>query len=829
MKTTWKFLLMAAVVLGLGMSVTSCKDDDDDEKSEEQKQQEAQQQADVFWDVVGQLTSMDNYTTDYRNKTFEPTIGQPSDDNPTVRIVATNDLETAAERFANLVGLEMDNGFSAETPSYSWSNDAVGTLAYRKTTDGSSLATVDVNIRQLPRLQKIVYMTPAQMGTNKSFPGTAYYRFGDVVSHTYTYTNRFDKEKTQVDYWICVRPAFGPEGKEDSHWMCVSSLTENNLWFYTSSENIDYSLPTGLGTNKEHMQNLAELLYAMLNPAQWDQNVRDNKKLKMFHDFNHSKIDMNSQYFFKRVNEAWDEDKFDGKTLWLTVFGQTGNTIRQQMEKDGLYLLYKGYSWWTWSSWKATLYQAHYGVNNTAATKKNMHDVTYNEVEKDMHGINYMEFSKCNDTQPYFYNDKFFGNAIPRYTVRYASGKDLFGKQPDVYGSLESEDRGLKDVYVYNLRYKVQWGPQENPETLTTEPEKILDPAKGPFMLGDVIKDGYDDSRWICIAGHSTMPGYFDQNKRSLFISLDNIKQDPDGNTASNVMNLQDAMFVGYLIMYNMSDLFKDAAGLGDAFFQNAKEFAGFDMDYYKFRRDSTYTLLDKDGNIYRENGKQFDSFSQPFFLNIAYNDGTTDRQPLLRAIYDLTHAGNYRNTDPVDKDMYFRYYTKYQVNPTESTHLAWIAPWPMSDTRMYLQDIADQGLVNRYAAQDKWVTLPLFNQTKQQNPRTTADNRANSITNYLWVDGARTSDATGMFNEPILFARAMWVDDDGNIKGETGANHDLLMLKKVSNREQYFKGMNQMLWIMGYFLEGTELYKNQFFLNNELYMMPGPDSDYWK
>ena len=58
------FLLLAILVFGLGMSVTSCKDDDDN-KSEEQKAEEAHEKAAKFWDVVGQLVSVDDVTDDY--------------------------------------------------------------------------------------------------------------------------------------------------------------------------------------------------------------------------------------------------------------------------------------------------------------------------------------------------------------------------------------------------------------------------------------------------------------------------------------------------------------------------------------------------------------------------------------------------------------------------------------------------------------------------------------------------------------------------------------------------------------------------------------------
>ncbi|MCR4602271.1 MAG: hypothetical protein K5683_01890 [Prevotella sp.] len=59
--------------------------------SPEQREQQAEQQSSAFWSVVGQLVSTTDYTADYQDKTFEPTIGVVSEDNANVRIVATND------------------------------------------------------------------------------------------------------------------------------------------------------------------------------------------------------------------------------------------------------------------------------------------------------------------------------------------------------------------------------------------------------------------------------------------------------------------------------------------------------------------------------------------------------------------------------------------------------------------------------------------------------------------------------------------------------------------------------------------------------------------
>jgi hypothetical protein len=91
-------------------------------------------------------------------------------------------------------------------------------MTYTRGGSANNWATVDVSIRQLPHLQRIIYREGGE-GTNASFPGKAYYRFGDVVSKAVG---------LDIEYWICVRPAFGPEKKGDSHWVCLNSLPLRN-------------------------------------------------------------------------------------------------------------------------------------------------------------------------------------------------------------------------------------------------------------------------------------------------------------------------------------------------------------------------------------------------------------------------------------------------------------------------------------------------------------------------------------------------------------------------------------------------------------------------
>ena len=77
MKKNFYFLLMAALVCSLSLSVTSCKDDDknDDNGGGESgenlgPQNEQNEVATKFWSVVGELVDMDEFTEDYKSATF---------------------------------------------------------------------------------------------------------------------------------------------------------------------------------------------------------------------------------------------------------------------------------------------------------------------------------------------------------------------------------------------------------------------------------------------------------------------------------------------------------------------------------------------------------------------------------------------------------------------------------------------------------------------------------------------------------------------------------------------------------------------------------------
>ena len=434
-------VLSAFMMMGLGMGVASCSDSDksDNKPGGEDEPQVVNEQEELGWTLISQLTDEATAPAGWMDKTFEPTIGKAVDGDPYTRVVATNDVETAAARFAELAGNPA--GFSEIMTGYSYSLEGVGKLTYKR---GSAtepyLAQVDVDLKQVPHLKKILYQTPEQQGNNGSFDGAAYYRFGDVV------------KDGQGSYWVCVRPSFGPEGKGDSHWISVSTpLSDENTYHY-NYKGTDYYLPTGLGKSLEHMQNLCEMLYAMIYPDKWLDNLSSSPRPKFFHDFDFSKnYKYHNIYFWKRVAEAWEAND---QALYAKVFKCSKEKLQAAMDDPdkGLNFVYNGYSWKT--GWNGGVYHAQF--TNGTGKESNMHkmkdDGAVKKYLKDMP----VDFRNGPD-------EKFFDDGRLRFILRYKTGKQLGGGK-------YHEKTAISNVvgeYVYNEMHKVNLN--DNPEVTTQD------------------------------------------------------------------------------------------------------------------------------------------------------------------------------------------------------------------------------------------------------------------------------------------------------------------------------------------------------------------------
>ena len=836
-----KSLLMAALVCGLSLNFTSCKDDEKDDSGDdgqEQLSEEQQEQNNAAYAILDNLADLSSANDNFLAQTFEPTIGTADDGDAGTRIVNTNDMETAAMRFADLVGVDINEN----TASYTWTDDELGSMTYTKTNDGKSWAMVDVNIKQVPHLQKIIYRSPEQADNNGKFEGTAYYRFGDVVQQK-------NAEGTQ-EYWICVRPAFGPEGKDKSHWVTIDALPQKNVWTYTGSNGIDYALPTGLGNNHEQSQNFAEMLFAICFPEDWENNIVNNlKKIPMFHDFDKDNLKYHRRFFWKRVQKAWTDpnavinelDHHTGISVFNSIFGKDGDlNYFQTMLKsaDGLNLLTNGFSWWTKSSNKPTLYRYRF-VNGTDK-ESNMHkeplkkDVFKNYSSVSAEVIKSKIKLNCNmdynAATPGWTVPEFFGTENKHYIIRHATGADLAeDKKEDPKEPL----KGVTEIYRYNKYYKITDLSVE-PETLNEDGEpssmqvsNAPTNGEGTYLPGDVVEDE-EGSRWFCIAGspysNSTYPMVTDRN--AWFISFDGVKTNND--VATNIVKEEDLPELCVRLGVAMNFLSSNIMPSNDYkldFENNSRgvigkhilDYAGVDLLKMFNGVDSTWTVV----NYADKKVVNSRSFSLSF--NIAYVDGQTNRQAIARIIYDQTQAGNQRGAfAPISGKRFdswrllcYKHYETYNPSLIELTAdeasvqmTKWQALWPMTNDKITLQDAADQTMVNKYGSVIKW----------QKYPRTVAESSI-SPEDCLWKNGKFATDKRSIFNEPVLFLRFMKVEDkNGKTPNLISTDNRRLSIVHLQNDKAAYKSENQSRWVAMYISIGS---LKQFYIDNQSGVVP--------
>ena len=487
--------LTAVLALCLTFTLAGCKDDK--EPSEEEKQQQAEEQADkdmadaaTFWSVVGQLTDTP-MPDNWQNATYEPSIGEPDGTNSAVRIVNCADEESAAASASDLLGTSI----TTATQSYTYQNDLVGTLTYHKT-GGSSLATVDVSIQQMPGLSQIVYKTPEQIGENASFKGTAYYRFGDVVK-------KLNKDG-EYDYWICVRPCLSFVSKTDSHWMTLSKLPSDYLKSQEKTVNnnkFKHQMPKNLANNSDHMQNLAEMVYAMTCPTDWATNLSTNKgyqKLKYFKDLNYEKyFKYNNEWFFTKVANGWENN--EGGDLFQAIFGLSREALKTHVQQKGFAMVY-GNGTISGNDITLTVYK-YDGTNlKTKSSVKSTGKWDYAAFD-----INQLM------SKHYIDNEMVVADDGRYWVARYATGETLAKGSDATKFDTYKKMPNCEDVFVYNR--DVEHFDMTEETLKATEPKVAGEHGnqKGYYQLGDIIK--YNNRYYVCASNH-------DINGTARFITL---------------------------------------------------------------------------------------------------------------------------------------------------------------------------------------------------------------------------------------------------------------------------------------------------------------------
>ena len=758
MKRNLNFWLMAALIGGLSMSVASCKDDDK-ELSEEEKQQQAEQQAEqdmadaaTFWDVVGQLTDDVMPDDDWQNATYEPSIGEADATNATVRVVSTADVETAAERFAELTGAAVN----ASTTEYTYQNPLVGSLTYRKT-GGSSLATVDVSIKQMPNLSQIVYKTPEQIGDNGSFKGTAYYRFGDVVQKL--------NADGLYDYWICVRPAFGPEGKGDSHWITLSKLPSNYVKPVPKTVNgvkLNHTIPKSLGINKEHMQNLAELVYAMTASNTWAANLAANyKTLKYFKDFNYVKnFKYHNAAFFSNVNEGMPDRVFQ------EIFGLTKQQMRQELEQYGLHLIYGSPSM---SGNNIILPVAEYAGTNLKTAQYYNSSTTWDAASFDIYAL----------TRNHYISDaRITGGNGKMWVCRYATGATLAKGSAETPASFDKYKRlpNCRDVYVYNA----------DVDNLDLDNLKNIEPREGIgdfsgipyYQYGEILQDQYGH-RWFVVnqAGNpDNAPDVGEKSPYSELISFEGITVSNDRRKGTNLPTLKQAIRGAYFLeMFFNSTTTR--SHLTKEQWISRGTYAEFGVSWANVLEYCDVEIRDLFQKISAQNG---DPRETTLAASIAYDDGS-GKQRLLRWI---------RNNQVEGENMYYYLSDLYPASPNATTQF--YEQYAYSTLPIYLQDIASKQMVETYA-EDTYVrqgvtsndNLPNNSDTSPRQPRTDTDDRVNDVRNcfYYRMAWQYRSFVSDMWNEPVIMFRITRVYDHGE-NDYSDTTVDGLRLTKIARHD---------------------------------------------
>ena len=264
MKKKSTILCLLALIFGAGMMLSSCKDNEtaSDVNPDEEVLEKGSEKGEALLSILSMAAELDSLPNDWYKNTYtvEPTIGTVKDEaNPYVRYVAVSDSADAYTVYKSMVSEDLTGTVKDET----WIKDGIGSLAFKVVKNQADLiATVDVNVQQMPHLKQICFVPASALPDNSGwFSGDPYYQFGDVV-----------KDTGDDTYWFCARPANKAAGKSTTHWVSFN-IPDTNFKEYQKEGYAKLTLPDALGNkakSEEHILNFMKLLYAVNNGSEND-------------------------------------------------------------------------------------------------------------------------------------------------------------------------------------------------------------------------------------------------------------------------------------------------------------------------------------------------------------------------------------------------------------------------------------------------------------------------------------------------------------------------------------------------------------------------------
>lgn len=206
------YMLFCGGALLMMGALTACSDSSGgQEKPVEEDELTAEQQRELnqlvaIKNVLTNLAGVDELSEDFASKTYQPIYGKVLDESmPFARAKKADDPERALELFEMIV--EQDDLLSPTSDGYSvelrlpekvasQGKTSFGKLTYHESKDPSRVAWVDVELPNIPNLQRIDFV-PSQLWGDNSGEGTAF-KLGEVA--------RF-----KGCNWLCVRENDGPD------------------------------------------------------------------------------------------------------------------------------------------------------------------------------------------------------------------------------------------------------------------------------------------------------------------------------------------------------------------------------------------------------------------------------------------------------------------------------------------------------------------------------------------------------------------------------------------------------------------------------------------
>ena len=468
MKKILNFWLLAAMVCGLSLSVTSCKDSDDDNNDgnggtdTEVLAGEPSDEAVKAWSWVSVLTDETTQADDWQSKSYDVTIGEQSSNSDAARLIIVSDLDEAKASFASIAGCEPEELNDANTIS---AGD-FGSMTWNISAEGApNIATVEVNSKLL-KITQLIYCTEEQVPDNASdITGNCYYRLGDVV------------EDVDGFYWVCVQPSFLGKKNKDSYWVNIFNaatsgkgkkskelpgIPKSNICSkYNNNKSYNNNiilLPTGLKENRQQNYNLCNLIWALINPDDYLNKIKNsNTGLAGLPSKYHGKT------YLRMLDERWVK-----YGIYEKLFNRTKDEMKQMKE---LHFFYNGYHWNIGSTAGVWIYNSKgYQTKYTGSLKG---DDTLFEMAKAGYGFDVRRYAsdpnqetKCASTSKSgMAPAKQFANGHGYWVIRVATGKQL-DKNYEPY-----KDMGkVWDTFTFNitgLEFPYRYGAKELPATDT--------------------------------------------------------------------------------------------------------------------------------------------------------------------------------------------------------------------------------------------------------------------------------------------------------------------------------------------------------------------------